>query len=196
MYLSWNSFKQLDFTSFLSSGTVSNKSFNSWSMRSKASLRATVLNSTTGSAGFSDYKQTHQHSWLWTQQETHSPLNHIFIFKLTMIFLQSVASKWLVKRVQIKYLSMKYTTLHFYHERPVNLSPAYYRDKASCVIFDVWRGAVLRALGPGIYDSQTNNDKIRETLCSIPRYTLRSRIKPGQRLFKLGFLSSCHLDGA
>jgi len=155
MYLSWNSFKQLDFTSFLSSGAVSNKSFNSWSMRSKASLRATVLNSTTGSAGFSDYKQTHQHSWLWTQQETHSPLNHIFIFKLTMIFLQSVASKWLVKRVQIKYLSIKYMI-------PALLSRTTCKLESSLL---PWQGklrdfrrvtcAVLRALGPGIVKQTT-----------------------------------------
>lgn len=194
MYLSWNSFKQLDFTSFLSSGAVSNKSFNSWSMRSKASLRANVLNSTTGSAGFSDYKQTHQHSWLWTQQETHSPLNHIFIFKLTMIFLQSVASKWLVKRVQIKYLSMKYTI-------PALLSRTTCKLESSLLpwqgkLRDFRRVTWRRFTRPRPWDSQTNKDKIRETLCSIPRYTLRSRIKPGQRLFKLGFLSSCHLDGA
>ena len=72
--LSLNTFAQQDITCFLSSGTVSNKSFNSWSMRSKASLRATVLNSTTGSAFefcCSVYKETDQHSWLWSQQEKH-----------------------------------------------------------------------------------------------------------------------------
>ena len=153
MYLSWNSFKQL--TSFLSSGTVSNKSFNSWSMRSKASLRATVLNSTTGSAGFSDYKQTHQHSWLWTQQETHSPLNHIFIFKLTMIFLQSVASKWLVKRVQIKYLSMKYTIPALLSRTTCKLESSLlpWQGKLRDFRRVTWRRffvRFLRALGPGI----------------------------------------------
>lgn len=197
MYLSWNSltFKQLDFTSFLSSGTVSNKSFNSWSMRSKASLRANVLNSTTGSAGFcfSDYKQTHQHSWLWSQQETHSPFNHIFIFKLTMIFLQSVASKWLVKRVQIKYLSMKYMI-------PAPLSRTTCKLGSSLLPWQgklrdfrrvTWRRFFVRLfyapLGYTSQNSQTNKDKIRETLCRIPRYTLRSRIKPGQRVFSLAF---------
>ena len=120
-------------------------------------------------------------------------LNHIFIFKLTMIFLQSVASNWLVKRVQIKYLSMKYMI-------PAPLSRTTCKLGSSLLPWQgklrdfrrvTWRRFFVRLfyapLGYTSQNSQTNKDKIRETLCRIPRYTLRSRIKPGQRVFSLAF---------
>lgn len=152
-------------------------------MRSKASLRATVLNSTTGSAFefcCSVYKQTDQHSWLWSQQEKHiHQFSHIS--KLTMI-----ATKWCLPGIRQKgineiFIDEKHDHLSD-HQRPANLGPDYYVTSqiawfSTCDV--AWSlTAYFRAPRPlarWLFIRKQIKMKIRETLCRIPRYMLRSQ---------------------
>ena len=137
-------------------------------MRSKASLRATVLNSTTGSAFefcCSVYKQTDQHSWLWSQQEKHiHQFSHIS--KLTMI-----ATKWCLPGIRQKgineiFIDEKHDHLSD-HQRPANLGP-------DCYV--TWQIAwfstcdVAWSLGPSatctlvVYQKTNKDENTRNTL--------------------------------
>ena len=110
---------QRDITSFLSSGAVSSKIFNSESIRSKASLRARDLNSTTGSDFWSEdvvWNQIktikHSHHFARNRKRTFTRVHRIS--RLTMICLRcNDANYSLTKDTRNKIFIVEVDSLHY-----------------------------------------------------------------------------------